>query len=175
MKNLFVAVTLAGVALPQASVAQSVSEPGLRPPAEPAPAAEQRTARMMPANTLVAVTPREEISSKHVERGQKVSFATVNDVVENGSVVIPRGSGVTGTITWKTGRAIGGKSGKFEVTFNSVNVLGREYRLSGKYRQEGRGNTVGALLGSIVISGRSAVMLPGDIVNTFTAEPVPYF
>jgi hypothetical protein len=33
---------------------------------------------------------------------------------------------------------------------------------------------VGALLGSIVISGRSAVMLPGQLVNVFTAEPVVY-
>lgn len=46
--------------------------------------------------------------------------------------------------------------------------------MSGMYRQEGRGNTVGALLGSIVISGRSAVMEPGQLVNAFTAAPIPY-
>ena len=81
--------------------------------------------RYLPASTMISVTPLEEISSKKVEEGQEVAFSVVNDVVENGAVAIQRGAPVKGTITWKTGRAIGGKSGKFEVTFNSVNVLGR--------------------------------------------------
>ncbi|KMS55479.1 hypothetical protein V474_18605 [Novosphingobium barchaimii LL02] len=33
---------------------------------------------------------------------------------------------------------------------------------------------MGALLGSIVISGRSAVMVQGQQVPAFTAAPVPY-
>lgn len=102
-------------------------------------------------------------------------FRVVNDVVEGGKVVISRGSAVTGTITWKSGRAIGGNSGKFEVTFNSVSVHGRSISLTGKHRQEGRGNSVGALLGSMVISGRSAVMLPGDPVNVFTGQDFVYY
>lgn len=95
--------------------------------------------------------------------------------VRSPKVVIRRGSAVTGTITWKTGRAVGGKSGKFEVTFNSVSVGGRSVTLTGKHRQEGRGNSVGALLGSMVISGRSAVMLPGDLVNVFTGQDFVYY
>lgn len=130
--------------------------------------------RMMPAQTMVEVTPTQEVSSKHIEEGQQVSFATVGDVTEGGNVVIPRGSPVVGTITWKTGRAIGGKSGKFEVRFDSVRVRGQSYPMKGTYRQEGRGNTVGALLGSIVITGRSAVMLPGQVVNAFTASEIAY-
>ncbi len=130
--------------------------------------------KLMPANTLMNITPLQEISSKYVEVGQAFRFATVGDVTENGFVVIPRGSPVTGVISWKTGRAIGGKSGKFEVEFRSVLVNGHEMPLSGKHRQEGRGNTVGALLGSIVISGRSAVMVQGQQVPAFTAAPIPY-
>ena len=154
--------------------------------AEAAAAAEARTEaraevvqaevamQMMPANTIVSLTPRAEISSKRVEEGQKVAFVGVEDVVENGVVVIPRGSVVQANIPWKTGRAIGGKSGKFEVAFESVNVHGRAYAMSGQYRQEGRGNSVGALLGSMIVTGRSAVMLPGQIVTAFTNEPIPY-
>jgi len=140
-----------------------------------APVAERTPAtRLMPANTLLQVTPTQEITSKRIEEGQQVSFVTVGDVVEGDTVVIPRGSPVVATVTWKTGRAIGGKSGKFELRFDSVNVRGRSYSTSGTWRQEGRGNTVGALLGSIIISGRSAVMDPGQIVNAFTAEPIAY-
>lgn len=130
--------------------------------------------KLMPANTLLTVTPLQEITSKRVEVGQRFDFVTVGDVVENGFVVIPRGSPVIGEIVWKTGRAIGGKSGKFEIEFETLTVNGKGVALSGKHRQEGRGNTVGALLGSIFISGRSAVMQQGQLVNAFTAAPVPY-
>lgn len=130
---------------------------------------------LMPSGTMLVVTPAQEISSKKIEEGQQVLFRVVNDVVEGNRVVVRRGSTVSGTITWKTGRAVGGKSGKFEVTFNSVNVNGLNYTLNGIHRQEGRGNSVGALLGSMVISGRSAVMLPGDLVNVFTGQDIVYW
>jgi hypothetical protein len=130
---------------------------------------------LMPAGTMLVVTPAEEISSKHVEQGQRVLFRVVQDVVEGNRVVIRRGSPVHATVTWKTGRAIVGKSGKFALRFDSVKVNGRDHALTGQVRQEGRGNTVGALLGSWVISGRSAVMMPGELVNVFTDEPVIYW
>lgn len=137
----------------------------------PTVASNSRTAA---TGTLLVVTPMQEVSSKHAEKGDAVEFNVVNDVVENGVVAIPRGTPVKGTVTWKTGRAVGGKSGKFEITFNSLFLNGKTYALRGTHRQEGRGNTVGALLGSIIISGRSAVMLPGQLINIFTAEPVLY-
>jgi hypothetical protein len=130
--------------------------------------------KLMPANTMLTVTPMQDISSKHIEVGQTYRFVTVGDVVENGATVIPRGSPVAGVITYKTGRAIGGKSGKFDVEFRTVLVNGKEVPLTGKHHQEGRGNTVGALLGSILISGRSAVMIQGQQATAFTAGPVPY-
>lgn len=131
-------------------------------------------ARSLPASTLITVTPVSEISSKKIDVGDKVTFSVVNDVVENGVVAIPRGAVVTGSITWKTGKAIGGKSGKFEVNFDNIAVRGRTYALRGTHRQEGKGNTAAALLGSIFVSGRSAQMLPGQFANAFTAEAIPY-
>lgn len=132
--------------------------------------------RVMPANTNVTVTPMAELSSSRVHVGDRVQFMTVGDTTApDGAVVIPRGSPVTGTITFVTGRAILGKSGKFDVTFNTVSVGGREYALRGVHRQEGRGNTVGALLGSAFVSGRSGRMTPGQSTATaFTSDPVPY-
>lgn len=131
-------------------------------------------ARNLPASTVIKIVPVEEISSKRIEVGQQVHFVTVGDVTENGEVAIPRGSTVTGTVTYKTGKAIGGKSGKFELSFDTVSVRGQNYRLRGTHRQEGKGNTVAAVFASVLISGRSAVMLPGQEVNAFTAEQIPY-
>ena len=129
---------------------------------------------VLPSGTMLQVTPLQEITSKRIEEGDQVAFVTVNDVSEDGYIAIQRGTPVTGLITWKTGRAIGGKSGKFEVDFKSISIGGRQYALRGQHRQEGRGNTIGALFGAIVISGRSASMLPGQLVNIFTAEPIVY-
>ncbi|WFL76153.1 hypothetical protein P7228_09075 [Altererythrobacter arenosus] len=139
-----------------------------------AEAAADIETRYLPASTMVTVTPRAEISSKRVEEGHRVQFVVVDDVVQDGVVVIPRGTPVQANIPWKTGRAVGGKSGKFEVAFETIRLNGKSYAMSGQHRQEGRGNTVGALLGTLLISGRSAVMLPGQIVNAFTDEPIPY-
>lgn len=159
------------VALSGPAFAQAQQPPQSAPSVAPQ-AGKYPGSYVMPAGTMLVVTASQEISSKHIEVGQQHRFQVVNDIVEGGKVVIPRGSPVTATVSWKTGRAVGGKSGKFELTFDSVSVRGRPYGLTGQHRQEGRGNSVGALLGSMVISGRSAVMLPGQLVNVFTSEPV---
>ena len=148
-------------------------------PVTPAPEAtvasvSAQAKRSLPAGTQVSLTPLQELSSKHIKEGERFQFRVVNDVVENGVVVIPRGSTATGVISMQTGRAIGGKSGKFDVTFEKVEANGITFPLMGTHRQEGKGNTVGALLGSILISGRSAVMLPGQIVNAMIKEQTNY-
>ena len=138
------------------------------PLATPAPAAV-----LLPSDTVLSVIPLEEISSKHMTVGDVQRLQVSGDVSQNGVVIIPRGAAVKATVTWRTGKGIGGKSAKFVLTFNSVNVHGREFLLKGTHRQEGRGNTVAALLGSMLISGHSAVMTSGQVVTALTAEPIP--
>lgn len=122
------------------------------------------------AGTMIAVTPMAEIASSKVKVGDSFQFTVVNDVVENGVVAVPRGAKALGMVKWKTGKAIGGKSGKFEIEFKQLTVNGKTVPLSGIHRQEGKGNTVGALFGSMWISGRSAIMTPGQVVNAMVAE-----
>lgn len=131
-------------------------------------------AKALPASTMISIASDTEISSKKIEVGQKFAFFVTADVVENGVVVIPRGSKVESTVTFKTGKAIGGKSGKFELSFDKIMLGGKQYALRGTHRQEGKGNTVAAVFGSMLVSGRSAVMLPGQPVSAFTNEAIPY-
>lgn len=126
----------------------------------------------LPINTLVQVTPANEITSKEMKEGTTREFLVVNDVEYQGLVMIPRGSPVEALVTWRTGKGIVGKSAKFELSFDRVRVHQATYRLRGMHRQEGRGNTAGALLGAAIITGKSATMTPGQIVNVFTAEPI---
>jgi hypothetical protein len=153
---------LAGQAAPSTFTQSAVAQ---------APAA---AARFLPAGTQVNLACLEELSSKHVKQGERYQFTVVNDVVDNGVVVIPRGSIATGVISMQTGRAIGGKSGKFDVSFESVTANGVTFPLMGVHRQEGKGNTVGALLGSILISGHSAVMLQGQVVTAMIKDRTAY-
>lgn len=132
------------------------------------------TASALPANTMIVVTPAEEITSIKMKEGTQRTFLVVEDVVYNGAIVIPRGSPVQSTVTYRTGKGIVGKSAKFELSFDSVRIGNQTFRLRGQHRQEGRGNTAGALLGSAVITGKSAVMTPGQTVNVFTADPIPF-
>jgi hypothetical protein len=123
---------------------------------------------------MVSLTALQEISSKHIKVGDRFQFTVVNDVTEGGIVVIPRGSMASGVVSMKTGRAVGGKSGKFDITFESVTANGVTFPLRGVFHQEGKGNTVGAVFGSMVISGHSAVLQPGTVVTAFTSAPTPY-
>ena len=141
--------------------------------AQPAPAVAP-AARVLPASTAVLLASDSEITSKKVEVGDKFTFTVVNDVVEGGVVAVPRGSKVTATVTWKTGKAVGGKSGKFELSFDSINVRGKDYKMRGTHRQEGKGNTVAAVFATWLVSGRSAVMIEGQNVTMYTDEAIPY-
>jgi hypothetical protein len=152
----------------QAAVAQATAQPAPMP--GPAPAAT----RILPAATMISLTALQEISSKHINQGDRFQFAVVGDITEHGVVVIPRGSIATGVISMKTGRAVGGKSGKFDISFENVTANGVRFPLSGIHHQEGKGNTVGALFGSIIISGHSAVVQPGQVLTAFTKEPTAY-
>lgn len=131
-----------------------------------------RRAVTLPVNTLVEVTPAGAITSKKMKEGTTRDFLTVKDIEQGGVVIIPRGSPVTAEVTWRTGKGIVGKSAKFELTFKTVRVNGVDHAMRGVHKQEGRGNTVAALLGSAIITGKSAEMAPGQIVNIFTAEPI---
>lgn len=172
------AAAAAQAAAPQATVqdAQAPQPAAQAAPAESAVAAPQvaPAARFIAAGTQVSLAAIQELSSKHIKLGEHYQFTVVNDVVDNGAVVIPRGSIATGVVSMKTGRAIGGKSGKFDITFEKVDANGVAFPLMGVHHQEGKGNTVGALLGSIWISGTSAVMLPGQVVTAMIKDRTPY-
>lgn len=165
------ALAAAQVAAPQPTTVQAPA-PAVEAPASAPQAAA--VARFIAAGTQVSLASANELSSKHIKLGEHYQFTVVNDVVDNGAVVIPRGSIADGVVSMKTGRAIGGKSGKFDISFEKVTVNGTAFPLMGVHHQEGKGNTVGALLGSIWISGTSAVMLPGQVVTAMIKDRTAY-
>lgn len=134
-------------------------------------------------NTEVVVTPNNTVTTKgkKVKEGFKFPVSTMFDVMQDGYVVIPKGTRGEGTVTWMTNKAAFGKSGKMEVSFDWLELGGRRIALTGNYRQEGEGNT-GATVGAVVavgvfaafVTGRSASIVNGQELRARTAEPLTF-
>ena len=101
--------------------------------------------------------------------------------MQDGYIVIPKGTRGEGTVTWMTNKGAFGKSGKMEVSFNWLELNGRRVSLTGNFRQEGEGNT-GATVGAVVavgvfggfVTGRSATIVNGQQLRARTAEPLTF-
>lgn len=153
--------------------------------AQPTYAAVQPSMRqiVVAPNTEVVVTPNDTVTTKgkKVKEGFKFTISTVFDVMQDGYVVVPKGTRGEGTVTWMTNKGAFGKSGKMEVSFDWLELGGRRVALTGTHRQEGEGNT-GATVGTAVaagvfaafVTGRSASIANGQQLRARTAEPLTF-
>ncbi len=138
---------------------------------------------VLPANTEVVVTPNDTITTKGrtVKEGYKFRVSTLYDVMQNGVVMIPKGTPGEGTVSWMTNKGAFGKSGKMEVSFDWLELGGRRLSLTGSHRQEGEGNT-GATVGAAVaagvfsafVTGHSAAITNGQQLRARTAEAITF-
>ena len=163
---------LAALASPFPVLAQGVAAPTV--------ALEQI---VLPANTEVVVTPNDTITTKGraIKEGYKFCVATMYDVMQNGVVMIPKGTPGEGTVSWMTNKGAFGKSGKMEVSFDWLELGGRRLALTGSHRQEGEGNTVAtvavavaATVFSALVTGRSATITNGTQLRARTAEAIAF-
>ncbi|WP_210428399.1 hypothetical protein [Novosphingobium sp. SG707] len=132
-------------------------------------------------NAEVVVTPNDTLSSKSLKVGDKFKISTVFDVMQEGYVLIPRGTPGEASVSYRTGKGAFGKSAKLEVTFNSLKLGDRVIPLNGTYRSEGQGNA-GAAVGAVVavgvfgafVTGHSATLTNGQQLRAHTADPVSF-
>jgi hypothetical protein len=137
---------------------------------------------VLPANTDVVVTPDTLLTSKTMKKGSKFNLSTAADVMQDGYVVIPRGTVGEGTVTYQKKAGSFGKSGKMEVEFNSLTLNGQRVALTGRHRQEGKGNggaAVGAvvaigIVGGILVKGHAAQITNGQQLHAHTVEALNY-
>lgn len=139
-----------------------------------------RTITLAP-NTEVVVTPNDTLTTKSLKVGDKFKIATVFDVMQDGFVVIPRGTPGEATVSYRTGKGAFGKSAKMEITFNWLKLGDRQIPLNGTYRQEGQGNA-GAAVGVVVaagvfgafVTGHSATITNGQQLRTHTVDSISF-
>ncbi|KQM41271.1 hypothetical protein [Sphingomonas sp. Leaf10] len=136
----------------------------------------------LPANTEILLSMNEDLTTKggRIEVGYKFGLTVAADVMLGDYVVIPKGTPAVGEVTWLTGKGAFGKSGKMEIQVRSIDLNGRRIPVTGKYRQEGEGNTV-ATVASVAllwpaapfVTGKSARIPAGRELKAFTESAVP--
>jgi hypothetical protein len=92
MKLMQYALTAAMLATSTPSLAQTASAPA---------AFHQIT---LSPNTEVVVTPNDTLITKTAKVGDKFRISTMFDVMQDGYVLIPRGTPGEATVTYRTGR-----------------------------------------------------------------------
>lgn len=185
MKRIILAAVSGGLILPQVVLAQSNVAPPAATGAASAPApapAPAAVAGVLPANTEVTVAMNSDLTTKggRVDVGYTFDLTVTQDVKVGETVVIPKGSPAKGEIVWLTGKGAFGKSGKMEIELRYIDANGRRIPISGRYRQEGEGNTVGTVAGVVAvgvfaafITGKSARIPQGRELKAFTKEAIP--
>lgn len=131
------------------------------------------------SGTEIFVKLNQELSSKRAREGEMFGLSVSHDVMLGQFVVIPKGTPAVGEVTWRTGRAVFGKSGKMDIELRYVDLNGRRIPINGKFRQEGEGSTIAAV-GAVVlaapllfITGKSARIPEGRELKGFTSEAIP--
>lgn len=170
MKLFVVAASMLLVSSP--ALAQQY-QPQASPSEQAAPAKPQL---ILPANTEIVLRMSDDLTSKggKIDAGHMFRLTVAYDIRVQGTIVIPSGTPAVGEVTMRTGKGVFGKSGKMEVELRHVDLSGRRIPVTGKFRQEGEGNTLAAV-GAIFltapllfVTGKSAVIPRGRELTGYT-------
>lgn len=186
MKKLALGLVISS--LPSSIVAEATVQPSVAPAmiAQPAvlvatPVAAQPEA-VLPANTQIGLSMNETITTKgkRWNEGDTFELTVTHDVRMGNYVIVPRGSRGVGRITYLTNKGAFGKSGKMEIDLEYVEVHGQQIPITGHYRQEGEGNTVGTVAGVVAVgvfagfvTGHSGVIPQGRELTAYTKQDLP--
>jgi len=137
---------------------------------------------MLPANTLVYVSLNADLTSKRTNEGDTFDVTVTRPVIVGDYIVVPQGTLGHGRITWRTGKAVFGKSAKMQFEITDLQIGTQTVPLTGRYRLEGKGNTawtVGSIaafgvVGGFFVTGRSASALQGTQYKAYTSAPTSF-
>src|SRR5438309_3110645 len=152
--------------------------------ASPLPVAAAATGNaILRIGTEVPLRLNEELTTKgkQLRVGQRFHLETAEPVMVNGVNVIPVGSPAVGEITDVRNKGMWGKSGHLAARLLYMTVYGRQIRLTGTFDEKGSAGGVGAVAVSAFVflpagffmTGTSAKVAAGTVVNSFVEEDVP--
>lgn len=180
MKKTTASILMLISAIATGAQAQTQTTVGIAPPTPGSASAPSEIT--LPANTEVILRMTDDLTTKggKIQVGHVFRLTVAFDVRAQGVVVIPAGTPATGEVTMRTGKAVFGKSGKMDVELRQIDLYGRRIPVTGKYRQEGEGNTLAAVgavflaAGLMFVTGKSAVIPRGRELVAYTITPEPF-
>lgn len=140
-------------------------------------ASAANAAPRLPEGTEVRVRTESDLTSKTAEVGDAVYLRVSDPVRHNGRIVIPDGARVTGRISEARHRGVFGRSGKLEITVDSVKVGENSVRLRGARKNSGKGQGTLSIATAVlvapvagIITGKSAVIKQGTEFIVYTDQ-----
>lgn len=150
-------------------------------PVSAAPEAATPAHSSLAAGAIVMVALDDDLTTKTAHVGNRFNVTVTDDVVEQGIVVIPKGTTGFGEVTFVTGKGGFGKQGILGIALRFLDLDGRQVMLDGHYREEGRGNDGAAAatmfavgIFAIAVQGKGAVIPKGRVLKAHTGEDVTY-
>lgn len=142
-------------------------------PAAAAAAASTSPQVSLAANSDIPVTVVAPLKSGKVKVGHTFKIVTASDTLQDGVVIIPKGTEGLGRVTFSKGGGAFGKSGQMELAFTSLSLNGQTIALQGKYREQGSGNggaaagavLAGGVIGGLLVHGRSVEIAVGKVMH----------
>jgi hypothetical protein len=119
-------------------------------PATPALPAAAVAPLILEEGTPIKLVLSENLSSASAVMGQTVSFETVEDIVVDGVVVIPRMSTAWATVTQAQAKRRMGRGGKLDMNIDKVRLADGEKVMLRAVKQGKGGGHTGAMTGAIV-------------------------
>jgi hypothetical protein len=133
-----------------APASADASAPVLATPAAPPVPAVPAAPLILEDGTPVKLVLQENLSSANTVTGQTVSFETVEDVMVDGIVVIPKMSTAWATITQAQAKRRMGRGGKLDLNIDKVRLADGEKAMLRAVREGKGGGHAGAMTGAIV-------------------------
>lgn len=177
MKHLTLAILMAANTIAAPAFAQEVVTPAAAVLEAP------QAANILRAGTEVPLIMREELTTKKkkLRVGQRFQMEVASNVTMHGITVIPAGSPAIGEVTEVRNKGMWGKSGYIGARVVSVQVSGRNIRLSGTFDDKGvtgTGGVVAAIafvpIAGFLTTGTSAFIASGSGVKAFLDEDLTF-
>lgn len=154
--NISNSTSVAGAAKPVpakpsiAPASAEVSAPVPAIPAAPPVPAVPAAPLILEDGTPIKLVLQENLSSANTVTGQTVSFETVEDVMVDGIVVIPKMSTAWATITQAQAKRRMGRGGKLDLNIDKVRLADGEKAMLRAVREGKGGGHAGAMTGAMV-------------------------
>ncbi|MGN6817178.1 MAG: hypothetical protein ACTHJR_00740 [Sphingomonas sp.] len=134
---------------------------------------------ILPAGTPLIVAMDDGLSTESANLGDRFHVTVASDVVDRGTVVIPKGTTGYGEVTFVGRKGAFGRPGILAITLRALDLDGKQVALDGRYREEGKSHDGAATMLatgvlSAFITGKTTGIPKGRALKAHTGDDISY-